>query len=62
MIRLTISGTPHSFPRDWNAAAALARLGYGSEFALRKNGTDVGPSLPLGDLLSDGDELELVRL
>lgn len=65
VIRLTINGFPERFPRVLTASAALAWLGYGDprEFALRRrDGTLVGSARRLGDVLRDGEQLELVRL
>jgi hypothetical protein len=65
MIRLLIDGVAQTFPRDWTASAALARLGHGDprEFGFRrKDGTWVGASRRLADVLNDGDELELARI
>ena len=64
MIELIINGVSQSFPRVWTVLLALARLGHDPRhFGLRRqDGTWVGSTGTLGELLSDGDELELTRL
>ena len=64
MIELTINGVSRSFPRVWTMLLALARLGHDPRhFGLgREDGTWVGSTGTLGELLLDGDKLELARL
>ena len=64
MIELTINGVSQSFSRVWTMLLALARLGHDSRhFGLRRlDGTWVGSTGTLGELLRGGDELELARL
>jgi hypothetical protein len=64
MIELTINGVTQSFPRVWTVLLALARLGHDPRhFGLRRpDGTWIGSTGTLGELLSDGDELELAPL
>jgi hypothetical protein len=64
MIRLTIDGSSESFRSDMTASAAVVRLGHDPrEVGLRRtDGTFVGATRTLGDVLNDRAELELVRL
>lgn len=63
-IRIVIDGQDQSVSTEMTAAAVVSLLGRDSaEWVLRReDGTYVGETEPIGDLVGDGEELELVRL
>ncbi len=61
MITVHINGAPRQLADSCSVAALIAELGYtGKRIALERNGDIVPRSLHGSQLLSDGDQLEIV--
>jgi hypothetical protein len=63
-IRIVIDGQDQSVSAEMTAPAVVSLLGRDSkEWVLqREDGTYVGETEPIGDIVEDGENLELVRV